>query len=188
MSDTSHTPASPFVIALEENLRLHPIGAEIFAPFVIERLGAGSGASSAELSITITDEHGQGQNKIVHLTWQAQSASVKPLAVQERVRTEWGALGIACALIPALLGLHVLSVALEGERFDYRIGNDMGEWGLEISGTLSESGDDLRERHRLKIRQLRENPARLSGYVIVVGFTLREVLISFHLPYPEETR
>ena len=188
MSDMSHISASPSVIALEENLSLHPIGAEIFAPFVIERFGAGSGIVSAELAVTITDEHGQGQNRIVHLAWQAQSASVKPLAVQERVRTEWGALGIACTLIPALLGLRVLSVALEGERFDYRIGNDTGEWGLEVSGALWEGEDDLRERHRLKIRQLRENPARLSGYVIVVGFTLREVLISFHLPYPEEVQ
>ena len=101
------------------------------------------------------------------------------------MRTEWGALGVACALIPALLGWRVLSVALEDERFDYRIGNDTGEWGFEVSGTFSESMDDLRERHRQKIRQLRENPARLSGYVVVVGFTLREVLISFHLPYPE---
>jgi len=95
-------------------------------------------------------------------------------------------LGVACALIPSLLGKRVLSVAVEGERFDYRIGNEAGELGLEVSGALSESRDDLRERHRLKIRQLRENPARLSGHVIVVGFTLREVLISFHLPYPEE--
>ena len=96
--------------------------------------------------------------------------------------TEWGALGVACALLPALLELRVLSVAIEGERFDYRVGNERGEWGLEISGTLSESVDDLRERHRLKIRQLRENPAGLSGYTVVVGFTRHEVLISFHSP------
>jgi hypothetical protein len=174
-----------FLLILEENLRLHAIGAEIFAPFVIERFGAGSNATFAELSVTMTDERGQEQNRVVHMTWQPQSASTKPFAVQERVMTEWGALGVACALIPALLGLRVLSVALEGERFDYRIGNETGEWGLEVSGTLSESMDDLRERHRLKIQQLRENPALLSGYVIVVGFTLRKILISFHLPYRE---
>ena len=141
-----------------------------------------------ELSVTVTDERGQEQNRRVHLTWQPQSGPAKPLAVQERVITEWGALGVACALLPSLLGMRVVSVALEGERFDYRVGNETGEWGLEVSGTLSESADDLRERQRLKIRQLRENPVRLSGYVVVVGFTLREVLISFHLPYREEVR
>lgn|GEM_PF-5450360 len=113
-------------------------------------------------------------------------AAAKPLAVQDRVQTEWGALGVVCALLPALLGQYVLSVAGEGERFDYRIGNEAGECGLEVSGTLSESAEELRERHRQKIRQLRENPDHLDGYVIVIGFTLREVLISYHLPLSEE--
>lgn len=101
--------------------------------------------------------------------------------------TEWGAFGVACALIPVFLGMRVLSVANDGERFDYRIGNVVGEQAMEVSGTLSENGDELRERHRQKIRQLRENPARMSGYVVVVGFIQREVLISFHLPFQEET-
>ena len=96
--------------------------------------------------------------------------------------TEWGALGVALALIPTLLGFRVLSVALEGERFDYRIGDDTVEWALEVSGTLSESVNNLRERHRVKARQLRENPARLSGNVVIVGFTLHEVLVSFDVP------
>ena len=56
---------------------------------------------------------------------------------------------------------------------------------MEISGTLSENMNELRERQRLKIRQLRENPEHLSGYVIVVGFTLREALMSFHIPHRE---
>lgn len=169
-------------LLLEENLRLHAIGAEIFAPFVIERLGGGNEITSAELTVILTDAEGQEQTKGVHLVWKPQSASLKPLAVQERVKTEWGA-GIACALIPSLLGLRVLSVALEGERFDYRIGTEDEEWGLEVSGTLSESSDELRERHRLKTRQLQQNPARLNGYVVVVGFTRREVLISLHSPF-----
>jgi len=170
-------------LLLEDNLHLHAIGAEIFAPFVIERLGGGSEVTSAKLIVILTDAEGQEQTKNVRLTWRPESASFKPFAVQERVKTEWGALGIACALIPSLLGLHVLSVALEGERFDYRIGTEAEEWGLEVSGTLSESRDEMSERHRLKTRQLRENPVRLSGYVIVVGFTRREVLISLHHPF-----
>ena len=187
IADAGDIAASTISVSLEESLQLHAVGAEIFAPFVIERLGAGGGAFSAELVVTIVDLSGQTREQAVRLTWQPQSTPAKPLAVQERVRTEWAALGVACALLPVLLGMRVLSVAIEGERFDYRIGNDIGEWGLEVSGTLSESASELRERRQLKELQLRENPARLSGYVVVVGFTLREVSISFHLPYPEET-
>ncbi len=183
MSDVNHTSNTSLNILLEENLLLHSIGAEIFTSFVIDRFGGGSNSGFADLSISKTDDIGHEQKSVVHLTWLARSSTFKPLPVQEHVLTEWGALGVACALIPKLLGLRVLSVALEGERFDYRIGNDTEEWSLEVSGTLSENIDDLRERQRLKIRQLRENPARLRGYVIVVGFTLREILISFHLPY-----
>ncbi len=186
MSGASDNPTASLLVSLEESLRLHDIGAEVFAPFVIERFRAGDGATFVELSVTLTDEQGLERDQLVRLTWQAQSVASKPFAVQERVMTEWGALGVACALSPSLLGKRILSVAVEGERFDYRIGNEAGEWGLEVSGALSESREDLRERHRLKVRQLRENPARLSGHVIVVGFTLREVLISFHFPYPEE--
>jgi len=100
--------------------------------------------------------------------------------------TEWAALGIACALLPTILGMRILSVANEGERFDYRIGNAKGEYGLEVSGTLSESEDELRPRHRQKVRQLRESQAALSGYVIVAAFTRREVIVSFHLSEQEE--
>ena len=181
----NETPTPNLALNLEDNLRGHEIGAEIFAPFVIERFGTGDSVAFADLSVTLTDAEGQAQNRNVRLIWNPQSAATKPFAVQERVRTEWGALGVACALMPSLLGLRVLSVAIEGERFDYRVGDGIGEWGMEISGTLSESVTDLQERQRLKIRQLRENPVLLSGYVVVVGFTLREVRISFHVPHRE---
>ncbi len=92
--------------------------------------------------------------------------------------TEWAALGVACALLPALTGLRVLSVALEGERFDYRIGDGQTEWGLEVSGTLTEDGREFRERLRIKLRQLHDNPYGIGGYAVVVGFVRQEVLIS----------
>ena len=185
MSVNADNPG-PVEIALEENLRVHAIGAEILAPFVIERFNAGGEAAFAEISVAITGEDGQEQTRAVRLLWNPQSAFAKPSAMQERVKTEWGAVGVACALIPPLLGKRILSDAEEGEGFDYRMGDGLGEWGLEISGTLSESESDLRERHRQKVRQLRENPPHLRGYVFIVGFTLREILVSFHLPQWEE--
>lgn len=178
---------APLIISLEDSLSLHEIGAQMFVPFVIDRLGGGTNRVSAELVVITMDQETQTQQSRVTLTWSAQSTATRPLPVQERVITEWGALGVACAVIPVLLGMHVLSVAVEGQRFDYRIGNEAGEHGLEVSGTLSESANDLRERHHQKIRQLRENPEHLSGFVVVVGFTRREVLISFHRPPEEKT-
>ena len=68
MSDPNRSAslAPQLSLNLEENLRLHEIDAEIFAPFVIERFG-GSRAAFAELSVTITDERGQEQIRVVHL-------------------------------------------------------------------------------------------------------------------------
>lgn len=56
MSDTSDTPEPLLSIALEENLRLHAIGAKFSAPFVIEMFGVGSSVTFAELAVTTTDE------------------------------------------------------------------------------------------------------------------------------------
>lgn len=54
---------------------------------------------------------------------------------------------------------------------------DKDEYGLEVSGTTK---DDVESRHRAKVRQLQENPYGVDGYVVVVGFAKREVIISFH--------
>jgi hypothetical protein len=98
--------------------------------------------------------------------------------VQERVLTEWAALGLTCVLLPELLGVRIVSVAVEGERFDYRVSDGVTEWGLEISGTMTEDEGELRERLRLKIRQLHDNPYGILGYVVVLAFVRREALIS----------
>ncbi len=41
---------------------------------------------------------------------------------------------------------------------------------LEVSGTVSE---DLAARHRLKARQLLDNPFGVDGYVVAVDFAAR---------------
>jgi hypothetical protein len=180
-----------YLLRLEECLRLHAIDATIFIPFVIERLSSESGNHSAELWVRLKMESAREERTVrVRVLWDAQSGFTLPAAVQERVLTEWAALGVACALLPALTGMRVLSVALEGERFDYRVGNGVTEWGLEVSGTLTEDEGELRERLRLKIRQLHDNPFDMMGYVVVVGFVRREVLISLPdvaMPQGEET-
>lgn len=43
---------------------------------------------------------------------------------------------------------------------------------------MTEAAGELRERLRLKIRQLNDNPYGMMGYVVVVGFVRQEALIA----------
>lgn len=172
------------LLPLEEGLRLHAIDASIFAPFVIARLASAPQDTSAELWVRLKKESAYEERPIrVRLQWDVRNAFTLPVAVQERVLTEWAALGVACVLLPALTGMRILSVALDGDRFDYRVGDGVTEWGMEVSGTLTEDEGELRERLRLKLRQLHDNPFGIMGYVVVVGFVRRETLLSL----PDDT-
>lgn len=167
------------VLRLEEALRLHAIDATVFAPFVIARLRAAAEDTETELLVRMKEENApQERFQRVRLQWDPGSAFLNLPAVQERVLTEWAALGLACALLPQLLGVRIVSVAVEGERFDYRVSDGVTEWGLEISGMMTEDEGEVRERLRLKIRQLHDNPYGMPGYVVVAAFVRRETLIS----------
>jgi hypothetical protein len=48
---------------------------------------------------------------------------------------------------------------------------------LEVSGVTT---GDIEARHRAKVRQWRDNPYGVDGYVIVAGFASREAVFSFH--------
>jgi hypothetical protein len=60
------------------------------------------------------------------------------LPVQSKVVTEFAACGIACVLVPLYARWRLLFTAPEGDKFDYWVGNDERQWGLEVSGTISE--------------------------------------------------
>jgi hypothetical protein len=53
----------------------------------------------------------------------------------------------------------------------------LGAYGLEVSGTTT---DDVETRHRVKVRQLRDHPYGVDGYVVVVGFATHNVIFSFN--------
>lgn len=74
-------------------------------------------------------------------------------------------------------GLRVRAVAADGDRFDYWVDDGEREYGLEVSGTTT---SDVESRHQAKVRQLRENPYSVDGYVVVAGFATREVILAFH--------
>jgi hypothetical protein len=59
----------------------------------------------------------------------------------------------------------------------------------ENIGTMTEDEGELRERLRLKIRQLQSNPYGMMGYVVVAAIVRREALIAVSArENPEESR
>jgi hypothetical protein len=163
---------------LEDIARDHWIGAAMFVPFVIVRLRGDTDVTEATLTVRLRDvgEAGETQ-RTLRLFWFADSVPVQPLGVQERTVTEWAACGVACVVVSLYAGLRIHEVARDGDRFDYWVGKDEREYGLEVSGTTT---DDVEARHHTKARQLRENPYGVDGYVVVVGFATRSVVFSFN--------
>ncbi|MGH9839395.1 MAG: hypothetical protein ACREEM_11490 [Blastocatellia bacterium] len=88
--------------------------------------------------------------------------------------TEWAACGLACVVLARYTQLRVTQVTGDGDRFDYWVSDGEREYGLEVSGTMTE---EMETRHRAKVRQWRENPYEVDGYVIIAG---REIICSFH--------
>ena len=175
------------VFYLEECLGQHTIDTSIFAPFAVENLRMQTQMPPAEFTLHLRDVITAGeQTRRIQIFWNAQTAFTLPLAVQEHIITEWAACGIACALAPRYTGLSIRAVAQLNDRFDYWIGDETTEWGLEVSGTQTEDEKELQDRLRRKIRQLRQNPYGIGGYVIVVGFALRQIYFSYYAPENEE--
>jgi len=163
---------------LEDIARDHSIGAAMFVPLVIVRLRGHAGATEALLTARLRDVIKAGETRhLLRLSWSAESIPNRPLGVHERTATEWAACGIACVVMSLYTGLRVRHVTGDGDRFDYWVGDGDHEYGLEVSGTMT---DDVEARHRLKVRQLRENPYGVDGYVVIVGFATREVIFSFN--------
>jgi hypothetical protein len=137
-----------------------------------------SRVTERQLSVRILQREGSEHTENLRVPWSPAHIPTLPPAVQSHIITEWGALGVACAVLHGLGdGLRLTSVAREGDRFDYWVGNDEQEWGLEISGTGAES---LEERHREKVDQLLSNPYGVDGFVIVVRFASQEAWFTFH--------
>jgi hypothetical protein len=97
--------------------------------------------------------------------------------VSERTITEWAALGLACVVLARYTSVRVQQVAGDGDRFDFWVSDGEREYGLEVSGTIT---DEVETRHRSKVRQWRENPYGVDGYVIVAGFAEYNIICSFH--------
>jgi hypothetical protein len=162
-------------VVLEEITARNVIDARWFLPFLVHRLQSDK-ERTAVLAITLYDVLEASTSKSqLELTWGIKTETILP--IQEHTITEWAAYGIACVLIPLYTAFKVKQVTQLGEGFDYWIGNDEQEFGLEISGTLAE---DIVQRHRNKIWQFKKNPLQISGYVNVTGFQEKHSILSFH--------
>lgn len=163
---------------LEDIALDHRIGAGVFVPFVIARLQGEEHATEVVLTVTLRDVDNPGdRQERLRLFWASSSAPSQPLGVQERTVTEWAALGLACVTLARYTAARVSQVAGDGDRFDYWVSDDEREYGLEVSGTMT---DEIESRHRAKVRQWRENPYRADGYVIIAGFTSYNIICSFN--------
>ena len=169
---------APEMYCLADIGQTHAIGAALFVPFTIVRLCSESPATDTTLTVELRNLGDVSPSqRTLHLSWSSASAPTQPLGVPERVITEWAACGVACVVMALYTGLTVRAVAAEGDRFDYWVDDGQYDYGLEVSGTL---GGDLEARHRAKVRQLCDNPYGVDGYVVVVNFTTRRVVLSFH--------
>jgi hypothetical protein len=167
--------SEPF--ALEEIVTRNAIDARWFLPFTIHRLVPQSANRSAVLALSLLDILDKPQGVRLQLTWLPESATLNIPPVQEHIITEWAACGVACAVIPLYTGLQVLQVAQSGDGFDYWIGDEDQEYGLEVSGTM---GTGIEQRHRAKVKQLRQSPHKVAGYISITSFRAMNSVLSFH--------
>lgn len=92
--------------------------------------------------------------------------------------TEWGASGVAIALLEKFTGLVVLERSIKGTGFDYWVGARgtsnqplfRGKTRLEISGMLRGDENALAARVRQKRKQVPASSNTVPAYVAVIEF------------------
>lgn len=163
---------------LEDIVRRNSIDARWFLPFVIYRLKHLTDEQPAHITVSLRHlPNSSPENRQLQIIWQKETETLHIPPVQDRVITEWGACGVACIVIPLYTNLQILQVTQVGDGFDYWVGNENQEFGLEVSGALDE---DLETRHRSKVQQFTQNPLGINGYVNVTGFRVGRSILSFH--------
>ncbi len=178
-----YKPDAPSVLLLDSAFVTRPVNTYIFAPFLVARLVEHPDVQYEKLEylVTLQDIGSEGTRTVpLVLTWTQAMVPAIPLAAQKEYITEAAAYGLAFAVLTHFTRAVLVDVAERGDRFDYIVAVDGVRYGLEVSGTQMEDLPSLRERHALKIRQLLDSPYSWGGYVVVVGFARREVILSYH--------
>lgn len=97
---------------------------------------------------------------------------------QRKPMIERAAIAIAALLFSHFVPDSQIRVTRQGERADYWL--PQIQCALEVSGT--ENASEVARRHRMKTKQVLENPLGWNGYVVICCFDERERRIewSFH--------
>ena len=164
---------------LEHIAEDHDIRADLFLPFTVTRLRqAVATDQQATLAVQLRDVGKAGEShRELLLSWSTSGMIEASLPLQERVVTEWAAVGIACVLVSLYTSLRILQVTQAGDGFDYWVGDEEREYALEVSGTVE---GRLADRHAAKVRQLQGNPYGVDGYVAVTRFASLGSIFSFN--------
>lgn len=177
LGDQATVAPAPDEYRLEDLSQEHGINTALFVPFVIQRLCDDTQAPEALLTVTLRDIGEAGERRrLLRIWWSAASVPARPAGVPDHTVTEWAALGIAGIVVALYAGLHIRAVTSLGDRFDYWVDDRRREYGLEVSGTRTV---EVETRHRAKVKQWRENPYGVDGYVVTVSFATRQVICSF---------
>lgn len=162
--------------SLETIGQLHAVATDLFIPFVVHRLTSPGQKTEALFDIDLRNvgEVPSARRQML-LRWAPDASPECPPGVGERTITEWAALGVACAVVWQYAGARLSSVSRCGDRFDYWVSHQGEVRCLEVSGTQDQN---LETRHRLKVRQLLDNPYDAGGYVVAVSFGERRVILS----------
>jgi hypothetical protein len=173
------------ICALENAFQSQPVNTDIFAPFLIARLEEHPAARerTIEYQISLQNISVEGIRTVpLQLTWTAAMVPPTPLAAQSEYITEAAAYGLAFAVLSHFTGAVLLDAAQRRDGFDYDLATDGIRCGVEVSGSQTTERQVLRDRHHQKIRQLLDNPWGWGGYVVIVGFARREIILSYHTP------
>ena len=178
-----NAPDSPSVLSLDAAFVSRPVNTHIFAPFLIARLEEHPDIHerTLEYKITLQNIGTKGIRTVpLRLAWTETMVPPVPLAAQTEYITEAAAYGLAFAILAHFTTAVLEDVTVRGDRFDYIVLENGVRYGIEISGSQAEAKSFLRDRHVQKIRQLLDSPQPLGGYVAIIGFVRREVILSYH--------
>jgi hypothetical protein len=174
---------SPSVLSLDAAFVSQPVNTHIFAPFLIARLEEHPDVQerTLEYNVTLQDVGVPGtRTSPLILAWTKAMVPPVPLAAQREYITEAAAYGLAFAILAHFTAAVLVDVADRGDCFDHVIMENGIRYGIEVSGSQTEERSLLRDRHVQKIRQLLDSPQQWGGYVAIVGFARREVILSYH--------
>lgn len=170
-------------VALDQAFHQRPVNTTIHEPYLIARFMEHPVRveNTLEYHVQLQDIGSSGTRSVaVRFSWTDAMIPATPLAAQREYITESAAYGLVFAAVPRLTSAVLFDTAPRGDRFDYVLAENGVLCGIELSGTQTEERQAMRDRHQQKIRQLLDNPLKWGGYVAVVGFARRELILSYH--------